>query len=299
VPFAIFVGWRPVRLAAAGILTGFQIANAATANYGFFCYLATALHVFLLDDADVERATAWLRGRLRLPAPASIGEASGASRDASPEPVARGMPASIVVTPMRRWRRAVAVVGFSAFVALSLVDGLVNFVDSPRLLETLLKVRRLYEPLRIINTYHLFGSITRGRIEPDFQTSDDGEHWTSQELRHKPGDPTRRPDWVAPHQPRVDFQLWFYGLQYRSGAPEYVAGLIERLCKDSLAVQPLFRTPLSPHPKAARIVFWEYHFSTAGERRASGAWWTRQPVDVTDAVACDSAFVEGSGASEE
>ena len=114
-------------------------------------------------------------------------------------------------------------------------------------------------------------------------------------LRHKAGDPARRPDWVAPHQPRVDFQLWFYGLSYARGAPEYVTTLLERLCRDPAAVQPLFRAPLpSPHPRAARIVYWQYHFTTAAERRATGAWWTREPVDVTDAVPCDTHFPESN-----
>ena len=66
VPFTFFVGARRVRLAAAVILTGFQIINAATANYGFFCYLAAALHVLLLDESDVERAAAWLRARFHI-----------------------------------------------------------------------------------------------------------------------------------------------------------------------------------------------------------------------------------------
>jgi len=59
VPFAIFGPRRP-RLVAAAAFTLFQVVNIATANYGFFCYLALALHVTLLDDADVERAAAAL-----------------------------------------------------------------------------------------------------------------------------------------------------------------------------------------------------------------------------------------------
>jgi hypothetical protein len=104
---------------------------------------------------------------------------------------------------------------------------------------------------------------------------------------------------VAPHQPRVDFQLWFYGLGYRAGAPEYVTKLIERLCRDPDAVQPLFSTPPSPHPRAARILYWQYHFTTAAERHATGDWWTRTPVDVTDAIPCDTRFPEGDPAADE
>ena len=77
VPLAIF-GPRRARLIAAAIFTLFQIGNAATANYGFFCYLALALHVFLLDDGDVERARAWLvRVRPRRRAARRAGCSSG------------------------------------------------------------------------------------------------------------------------------------------------------------------------------------------------------------------------------
>ncbi len=273
VPFGIFVGFRRVRLACAAILTGFQIINAATANYGFFCYLAAALHVFLLDDTDVARVLAFVRARLRLrPAPIAS------------EARARAWPAILLL---------------GLFFVVSGIDALVSFVDSPTLFSLLLPLRHVYAPFRLVNTYHLFGHITRARIEPELQTTDDGTTWVAHDFRHKPGDPMRRPDWVAPHQPRVDFQLWFYGLSYKSGAPEYVTALIERLCRDPSAVQPLFRAPLSPHPKAARIVYWQYHFTTAAERRATGAWWKREPVDVTDTVPCDVQFPEGDPRDDE
>jgi hypothetical protein len=166
------------------------------------------------------------------------------------------------------------------------------------MLAVLWPLRRVYAPWRIINTYHLFGHITRARIEPELQTTDDGERWIAHDLRHKPGDPRRRPDWVAPHQPRVDFRLWFYGLDYRSGTPEYVAVLVERLCRDPAAVQPIFRDRLPAHPRAVRLVFWRYHFSTTTERREQGVWWTREPVDASDAIPCDTAFPEVTGADE-
>ena len=95
--------------------------------------------------------------------------------------------------------------------------------------------------LRLVNTYHLFASITRERIEPEFQTlaagpveerEADDAAWTAQHLRHKPGDVTRAPDFVAPHQPRVDFRLWFYGLAFQRRPPAYVSTLLERLCEE-------------------------------------------------------------------
>jgi hypothetical protein len=277
VPFTIFAGARAIRWTGAIALSGFQIINVATANYGFFCYLAVALHLFLLDDADVARALGWLRARLRRPMPPSIATAS-----------ARRL----------RARRALAIAAMMLFVVISAIDGLISFAATDRLLAMLWPLQRVYAPWHIINTYHLFGSITRTRIEPELQTSDDGEHWIAHDLHHKPGDPHRRPDWVAPHQPRVDFRLWFYGLGYRTGAPEYVAILFERLCRDPAAVQPLFRDRLPPHPRAARLVFWQYHFSTASERREHGIWWTRVVADETQPIACDIDFPDVTGADE-
>jgi hypothetical protein len=301
VPVLAFAGPRRIRLACAFILTGFQIVNAATANYGFFCYLAVALHVFLFDDADVERAGAWLRARLRrFTRPSSAPPASAAS----PALAASPAPASPV---RRRARLVVGIALLTVFVLVSVNDGLINFVQNEDLFSALLPYRRIYGPWRVINSYHLFAQITRERIEPELQTTDDAlapddphgdrVHWTAHDLHHKPGDPHRRPDWVAPHQPRVDFQLWFYGLS-RGTVPEYVVTLIERVCRDPSAVQPLFRARLSLHPRAARLVFWRYHFSTAAERRATGAWWTRTPVGASEPIPCDIQFPDVTGADD-
>jgi lipase maturation factor 1 len=237
-PFAIFSP-RRVRQFAAVFFTFFQVINALTANYGFFCYLACALHVFLLDDALLARV--W-----NLP----------------------------TRPPQRRWTIPVVVV----FVFISLVEGAGTFTHwEPS--AALSKVGALWAPLRVVNTYHLFAHITRERIEPELQTFSAGE-WQVHDLYYKPGPLDRRPPYVAPHQPRVDFQLWFYGLDHRRGSPEYVVNLLKRLCRDPAAVQPLFTHPLPAHPDAVRIVYWQYHF-------ADRPWWRREHLDETRAIGCD------------
>jgi hypothetical protein len=122
--------------------------------------------------------------------------------------------------------------------------------------------------------------------QPIDRADDHPGAWTAQELWHKPGDPRRRPDFVAPHQPRVDFQLWFYGLAFRRREPAYVSALVRRMCEDPVAVQPLFRAPLPSHPAAVRLVYWQYHFASRAEHRATGAWWTRQPLAASRAIPC-------------
>jgi len=258
VPLGIF-GPRPVRLGAAAALTGFQLVNAATANYGFFCHLALVLHVFLLDERWGERLAARLpRWDGELPLPPRVRAAI----------LRYGAPA-----------------GLGLWLFLSGLGGAVHFGEpGPWMLHTS-AIRERTEPLRLVNTYHLFASITRERIEPQLEV-DTGSGWRALELRHKPGDPRRRPDFVAPHQPRVDFQLWFHGLSFRVRRPLYVTMLLERLCSDPAAVAPLFREP-PPAARAVRIAYYQYTFTTPAERRARGEWWNRTLLDTTAPIPCD------------
>ena len=257
VPFAI-LGPRRLRLTAAALLTGFQLLNLATANYGFFCYLALALHVFLLDERDVARR----RAAAQPPATTAPVRATGLTE-------------------------AAGIAGAAVVIIFSVVQALFHFTEPGPGLMRLAPILRVGQTYRLVNTYHLFAAITRERVEPEMQTSDDGGRtWIAHDLRHKPGDPLRAPDFVAPHQPRVDFQLWFYGLGYQRREPSYVAALLGHLCDDPAAVGALFVAPLPTRPDAARIAYWRYRFTTPAQRRASGAWWRREWIGATRAVPC-------------
>lgn len=281
----VFFGPRPARRLACVLFTGFQIANTTTANYGFFCHLATALHVFLLEDDDLRRLRHWwaIRRGWSLPGP----------RPAS-------LPAAFLIPGRARWQerlsRVLSVLALTLYAAISLVEGYALFgraageaQSESALIDRLAPVRARYQPLRLVSNYHLFAAITRERIEPEFQTRRGDAEWTAHHLHHKPGEPLRRPDWVAPHQPRVDFQLWFHGLSFRRNAPAYVATLVDRLCHDPTAVASLFATPLPPAPDAVRIAYWQYHFTTPAERKTSGAWWRRELFATTRPIDCRSA----------
>lgn len=258
-PFLAF-GPRRARLALCLALTGFQLLNLATANYGFFVYLALALHLFLLTDTDLTRL---LRHLPRWHPPAV--------------PAAAGWP---------RARRAGAALVAALYLGVSLAEGLLTFARLPPAAAAALGiVAAPIAPWRLINTYHLFAQITRERIEPQFEVEADGR-WQRLAFHHKPGDPRRAPDLVAPHQPRVDFQLWFYGLSFANGTPNYVSALLDRLCHDPSAVQTLFTTRLPAQPAAVRIAFERYRFSGWSEKAATGAWWTTSPVAETRPVRC-------------
>jgi hypothetical protein len=277
VPFAIW-GPRQARLLAFWAFSSFQIINTATANYGFFTYLSLALHVFLLSDTDL----VWLRW----------------PRSDNPHASPRSSPDSGAALPAARgWRQGGARLALGAWLLASAMSGLLAFSNSSSLARALGEVEALYEPLRLANVYHLFGHITRERIEPQFETQVEGE-WLEQDLRYKPGAVLRAPRYVAPHQPRVDFLLWFYGLGFQRGMPRYVARLLERLCHDPEAVQALFGEPLPHAPRAARVVMYRYHFSNSTERAQTGAYWLRQRLGALPARECDGVHQASERAPE-
>jgi len=254
-PVLLF-GPRRIRLAAVGALGAFQLVNVATANYGFFVPLALALHLFALDDGDIERFAA----RLRRPVP------------------------PIVAAAAPRWTRMLAAVVAAHWCLLSWVGARERF--GPRTRDRQSSVVRRLEPWHTVSSYHLFGPITTTRDEIEFQIHD-GQQWRALTMHAKPGPLDRGGVVVQPHQPRVDFQLWFYGLSYAEGTPAWVQRLLGRLCHSRDLVAPLFREPLPAAPQAVRAVVHRYRFATPAETaKAAGARWTRAPIATLPTMVC-------------
>ena len=67
-------------------------------------------------------------------------------------------------------------------------------------------------PFDLVNSYGLFAVMTTSRAEIVVEGSNDGQTWLAYEFKYKPGDLARRPPWVAPYQPRLDWQMWFAAL---------------------------------------------------------------------------------------
>ena len=132
-------------------------------------------------------------------------------------------------------------------------------------------------PLRIINTYGLFAVMTTTRPEIIMEGSNDGVNWQAYEFRYKPGDVRRAPPWVAPYQPRLDWQMWFAALgsaQQNLWFYNFAARLLQ-------GAPPVLRLlahnpfPKSP-PHYIRATVYDYQFTNFSEKRSSGAWWKRE-----------------------
>jgi len=132
-------------------------------------------------------------------------------------------------------------------------------------------------PLRIVNTYGLFAVMTTTRPEIIMEGSQDGDTWLPYEFRYKPGDLRRAPPWVAPYQPRLDWQMWFAAL----GSPQqntWFYNFAVRLMQGSTPVLRLLaKNPFPGNPpRYIRALVYDYQFTDFSTRKSSGAWWRRE-----------------------
>ena len=242
VPFFI---WAPRRLRhiAAGLLIFLQLAIAATGNYCFFNLLTIALCLLLFDDTFFVKAGTV---RCAVPGPRS----------------ARALPAMAVL---------VTILPVNAMLIISAFK---PNAEWPRPIAT---IAGYLDSFHVVNGYGLFRVMTRTRPEIIIEGSADGTEWLPYEFRWKPGDVNRAPQWVAPHQPRLDWQMWFAALGTYRQNPWFVS-LLQRLLHNAPDVTSLLARNPFPNapPQYVRAKLFEYHFASAEEHRATGAWWTRE-----------------------
>jgi hypothetical protein len=174
-------------------------------------------------------------------------------------------------------RRAVTVVVYALAVLIvfcSLVKMDERFGGSPP--DAALAVDGLIEPLQIVGSYGLFAVMTTSRNEIILEGSYDGVEWRTYEFWYKPGDVARRPQWNIPHQPRLDWQMWFAALEDPQDLP-WFSRLLERLLRNEPTVTALLETNPFPDkpPTYVRAQFYDYVYA-GGEERAAGRWWDRR-----------------------
>ncbi len=82
---------------------------------------------------------------------------------------------------------------------------------------------------------------------------------------------------VAPHQPRLDRQMWFAALGSSRRNP-WLGNLMQRLLEGSEPVLRLLEHNPFPDepPRSVRAVVYDYRFTDRSTRDATGAWWTRE-----------------------
>lgn len=247
VPWLVFAP-RRLRLAALGALSALQGTIIATGNYGFFNLQSLVLGLWLLDDAALRRVLPFL-------------------------------PEHPLPSRHRGWRGVLAGGLFAPLMLLGAADILQRFERANRLP---IRVRRSLSwlsgcarPLRSVNRYGLFSVMTVERPEIEVEGSNDGEHWSPYVFRYKVGEVNQPPRWVAPHQPRLDWQMWFAAL---GSPPGWFIAFLARLLEGAPEVLGLLAHNPFPEapPRQVRAVLYEYRMIGIEEHRRTGAWWSRE-----------------------
>ncbi len=241
-PFLFFLPRRLRLFACAGNVL-LQLLIIVTGNYCFFNWLTLALCLLLLDDALLTS-----------------------------------------VTP-RRWQNvAKNKIGSVQKTVFTLAGSLIFVLGAAQLFGTFRerrepawKIQEWIAPYHLSNSYGLFAVMTVNRPEIVIAGSADAENWLEYEFKWKPGDLKRAPEFVAPHQPRLDWQMWFAALgDYRNN--QWFVNFMVRILQGKPDVTALMAKNPFPDapPKYVRALSYDYHFTDAKTRRADGSWWRRE-----------------------
>jgi hypothetical protein len=244
---------RRWRHAAGALLVGFQGFLIASGNLSFLNWLTIVPALAYFDD------TAWVRF-------------FGAERRAA---VLARLSA---LRPSRLQTRASQ--GLAVVVGLLSVGPVLNLASCDQ------DMNRSFDPLDLVNTYGAFGNVDRQRHEIVLEGTRDhvpdaSARWEEYELPCMPGDPRRRPCLVSPYHYRLDWQMWFVGIDEPRGAgiddDPWLVHLVWQLLRgDPTPKSLLARDPFPTEPpRWIRAGVWRYRFS---DSRAGGKWWERERV---------------------
>jgi predicted DCC family thiol-disulfide oxidoreductase YuxK len=254
-PWLIFTP-RRIRFFGGAVIVFLQTLILLTGNYTFFNFLTIALCLLLLDDFALQQ----------IPP-------SGIRRLFSFNLQFPNLKSSL------RWPRAIIIPLAVVVIAISLFQLISLSGTRSKLLLPVAAADEWLQPFRTINSYGLFAVMTTNRDEIIVEGSNDGVNWLPYEFKYKPGNVDRRPVFIEPFQPRLDWQMWFAALGNYQQNPWFV-NFCERLLQGSPEVLALLKNnPFPKHPpKFIRAELYDYQFTNFAERRATGAWWKRRRV---------------------
>ncbi|MFZ0789093.1 MAG: lipase maturation factor family protein [Chromatiaceae bacterium] len=250
VPFFIFLP-RPWRLFAAWVTILWQLLIIATSNHNFFNLLTICLCLFLFDDRALGP---WV--------PAAWRKRAAASPLLPQQPSQRlgalVLVLTLILVPASLVSGAAMVLGRS----IAHLGNWVEWVDR----------------FRLANRYHVFPTVRTERIELQIEASTDGVTWEPLDFRYRPDDPAERPAFIVPHQPRLDWMLWFVPT-----TPPFLDlfdRFLTRLAQGSPPVTALLARPPTgaERPAMLRVRAYRYRFTTPAERAETGDWWLREDL---------------------
>src|SRR6266404_6543763 len=246
VPWFSF-GPRTARHIAGVLLVLCQVILIISGNLSFLNYLTIIPFVACFDDTFLRRV---------LPK-SLVRRAEAAAAQSQPSRV-----------------RNVVTVAFAVLVVWLSIPTVMNLVGGRQLMNY------SFDPLDLVNTYGAFGTVGRERDEIVFEGTEDAvitgdTKWKEYEFVAKPGDPNRRPPFIAPYQPRIDWQIWFAAMSTPAEYPWTFHFVWKLLHNDKNTLSLLANNPFpDAPPKYVRARLYRYQFTSLGEK----GWWKRELI---------------------
>ena len=250
VPFFFFAP-RRLRYIAGFLTIILQLIIFATGNYTFFNLLSISLCLFLFDDSFFRSAN---KNKNLI---FKNDEGSFSSKFANIKFAALSLFVLIILS-------------------LNIIQFSRRYLGLRDLPQFLTPVVRYTSSFNLVNNYGLFTVMTTSRPEIIIEGSNDGRNWKAYEFNYKPGDLKGGVYFVAPHQPRLDWQMWFAALGDYRRNPWFV-NFMYRISEGSPEVLALLKDnpfPKNP-PKYLRAQVYDYTFTNNKERSETGDVWKR------------------------
>ncbi|KAM7091252.1 lipase maturation factor 1 isoform 3-T3 [Ciconia maguari] len=265
VPFFLFLG-RRMCIAHGLLQILFQVLLIVSGNLSFLNWLTIVPSIACFDDASLGFLFSSKRGGVKeRVAQMQLKEAAGEQ------------------LPLRYgcYVRKVVNISFGLLIAYLSIPVVLNLLNSRQVMNT------SFNPLRIVNTYGAFGSITKERTEVVLQgtssldPNDPAAVWEEYDFKCKPGDLKRRPCFITPYHYRLDWLMWFAAFQtYEQN--EWIIHLAGKLLAQEEETLSLMATnPFAGRapPRWIRGEHFKYKFSRPGGKHASeGRWWIRKRI---------------------
>uniref|UniRef100_A0A7N9AVS8 Lipase maturation factor n=1 Tax=Mastacembelus armatus TaxID=205130 RepID=A0A7N9AVS8_9TELE len=264
VPFFTFLGRRMCMVNGA-IQILFQVVLIVSGNLSFLNWLTIVPSLACFDDAALSFLFCSGTGAKKAVLEIQSEDAGGRT----PKPT-KGMLIRRVVN-----------VSLGVLIGYLSLPVVMNLLSSKQMMNT------SFDPLRIVNTYGAFGSITKERTEVIFQGTlsldpkDPEAIWEEYQFLCKPGDIYRRPCLISPYHYRLDWLMWFAAFQTYEQS-EWVIHIAGRLLSnDSTVLSLLDHNPFQGRdpPRWVRGEHYKYKFSQPGSASAAqGKWWLRKRI---------------------
>uniref|UniRef100_A0A3Q3EZ38 Lipase maturation factor n=1 Tax=Kryptolebias marmoratus TaxID=37003 RepID=A0A3Q3EZ38_KRYMA len=263
-PFFTFLGRRMCMVNGA-LQIVFQVVLIVSGNLSFLNWLTIVPSLSCFDDA----ALGFLFGRGSVAEKAVLEMQKEHAAGRSPKPT-KGM-----------LIRRVMNVSLAVVIGYLSIPVVMNLWSSRQMMNT------SFDPLRIVNTYGAFGSITKERTEVILQGSLSPDPkapeavWEEYQFKCKPGDISRQPCLISPYHYRLDWLMWFAAFQTYEQS-EWVIHIAGRLlANDTTVLSLLDHNPFQGRepPRWVRGEHFRYKFSQPGSASAAqGKWWIRKRI---------------------